>query len=128
MLLKNVSKVAPTQANAQLGVAPGIGLPFGGYVIFSIPCTCSAGLAVFMAPFFPGVGNGVPVPFGALLYQPGISKLFAYYNIGVPTTWHLGNYTPGGACLIGVPPACVPIPVVGIMTQVGTSIPGAIPY
>jgi hypothetical protein len=108
----------------------GLNLQFGGYTSFSVPCTCSIGMIIVFTPFFTGFGTS---PTGALYFQPPYSVPYAYFNIGVPTTWALGAYTPnpaaGAACLVGAPPACTPapIPVFGIVKYMGTSQPGGIP-
>jgi len=102
-------------------------LPFGGYVLFSIPCTCNPGsLWIFYAPFFNG--TSIPTP-GALVYTPFISTLYREFLPGVPTTWELGTYIPGAqSCLVGIPPAvCAPLPAVGVIKMLGTSFPGASP-
>ncbi len=107
----------PVIARAQIG-----DLPFGGLVVAAVPCSCTVGIAIFFAPMYPNP----PFPYaGSLHFIPGISFLHPFYKIGVPTTWHLGKYVPGvGSCWSGIPPACVPVPTVGIITRVGTSEPG----
>jgi hypothetical protein len=106
------------------------GLPFGGQVVFTLPCTCPAtpgALMIFLAPF---LGFGGPLPTAAITYVPIVSQLYAWYSIGVPGTWHLGSYIPGTgnlACWIinpvGFVPPCIPMPFpsVGTILQVGTS-------
>lgn len=111
--------VLPTRSSAQVP-----GLPFGGLVSFSLPCTCSGGLWVWFTPLYLG---GPAVLSGPLVYSPFSTMLYAFYMIGVPGTWHLGSYVPGAqACWIIAPPpavGCVPLPSVGVMTKVGTSRP-----
>ncbi len=110
--------------SAYAGPVPGT-LPFGGLVSYTVSCTCpaSAGnLWIWMTPLY----LGAPVPYtGALVYVPYSSKLYAWFNIGVPTAWHLGSYIPGvQACWMLVPPpgtGCFPLPSAGVITQVGTS-------
>lgn len=115
--------LTPLTAYAQLGTGVGTSISFGGWVAYTIPCTCSFSLWVFFTPLYL---RGLPAPIvGPLVYTPGISTLYPYYLIGVPTTWELGDYVPGvQACLIGVPPACVILPSIGLMSRVGTSAPG----
>ena len=104
------------------GPLPGT-LPFGGLVSYSIPCTCSLGsLWIWFTPLW--LGAPVPVT-GSLVYVPFSSILYAWWMIGIPSTWHLGSYIPGvQACYMlvpTVPPSCVPWPAAGVITQVGTS-------
>lgn len=96
-----------------LGGIPGA-LPFGGLVGFVQPCTCSCGAVVVVGP---------PVG-GSFLYCPGITQVFAYYQIPRPAVWLLGLYTPGGACLIWAGKLCVPAPIqpMGTIIMTGTSL------
>ena len=103
-------------------------LPFGGLVSYSVPCTCPGSIGniwIFLAPLY--LGGPVPVT-GSVVYVPYASQLYSWFNIGVPTTWHLGSYIPGvQACWMVVPPpatGCFPLLSAGVITQVGTSIPG----
>lgn len=102
------------------GMVPG--LPFGGFVIITIPCTCSANLWIYFTPLYP-----LPLPTtGPLVYQPGYTTLYGNFAIGIPATWHLGSYTPivgNGVCWINTGPACVPLPNLGLMNKVGTGLP-----
>lgn len=101
-------------------VAPG--LPFGGFVVFSVPCACSLNDYIFFTPLSPNP----PLPkAGALLYQPLFTTVYSYFALGIPGTWHLGSYIPyipgaPGACWEIVGTACAPMPYFGIMNQVGT--------
>jgi len=96
------------------------GLPFGGFVIFTLPCTCSANLWIWFAPLSP-----LPLPkTGPLVYQPGYTTLYGNFAIGVPATWHLGSYIPGvQTCWVYVGKACVVLPNYGLMNKVGTGLP-----
>ncbi len=95
------------------------GSPFGGFVNFSIPCTCSGTLWVYFTPLYL---SNVPIT-GPLVYSPFSTILFAQYAIGVPSTWELGGYIPGvQACWIVCGPACCPLPSLGLMTKVGTGL------
>lgn len=105
-------------------------LPFGGLVSYTLPCTCPGSIGnlwIWFVPFF--LGSHIPVT-GPLVYAPYVSQLYAWYMIGVPTTWHLGSYLPGvQACWMLVPPpgtGCIPWPAAGVITQVGTSKPGGL--
>ena len=109
--------LSPNMVKAQLGT-----LPFGGFVTLSLPCTCSPGVRlIWFAPFWFGLSS-IPST-GALVYVPGVSKLYSWYMIGVPGTWHLGSYIPGMvfSCWMGVPPVCAPAPSFGQIFMVGTS-------
>lgn len=104
------------------------GLPFGGLVIFSVPCICSANLWIWFAPLYP-----LPLPpVGPLVYQPGYTTLYGDFAIGITATWHLGSYLPiigknptklFGICWIETKTACVPIESFGVMNKVGTGLP-----
>lgn len=99
----------PKSVNAQVG--------FGGFVTWTLPCTCSANFWLMMVPLY------MPTPaVGALVYQPGATLLYANYA-PVTGSWLLGNYIPGlQACYIIIPYGCMIIPSMGVMTQVGTSL------
>lgn len=95
---------------------------FGGLANFFIPCTCSANLWVYFTPLY---FTNVPVT-GPLVYTPYATLPFANFLSGVPAVWHLGGFIPGvQTCWFYVGVACVPIPNYGMMTMVGTSLPGA---
>jgi hypothetical protein len=90
------------------------GVPFGGRVLNSIPCTCSGN---FLLTVSPPVG-------GQFVYFPG-TQAFANFNLGPASgMWALGMYTPGGVCLQFVGKGCVPFgaPIGTISPMVGTSI------
>jgi len=99
------------------------GLPFGGLVTSVVPCTCPPfGLWIQYAPFFPGLPGVSKVPIIGALYYPPVAPLFAFFQIGIPGTFNKGIYLPGpGFCLVGEPPACVPLPAMGVIEYVGTS-------
>jgi hypothetical protein len=105
----------PPKASAQ-------GLPFGGLVSYSLPCTCSGNMWVWFTPLYLG---GLVVATGPVVYSPFSTLLYPYFMIGVPGTWHLGSYIPGAqSCWMIVPPpgvGCVPLPALGVMTKVGTN-------
>ncbi len=90
-------------SNAMLG--------FGGKIVAVRPCLCSANLAVFVV----GVKGGV------YTFQPGVSLLFAQYQIWRPGPWVLGTYAPGGVCLRYRFLGCTGFPTMGTMITVGTS-------
>ncbi len=95
------------------------GLPFGGLVNFTLPCTCTGSLYIWFTPLYFG-----PTPVtGSLVFTPFASVLYENYLIGVPSMWHLGDYKPGiQACFIITPVGCIPIPSAGVIGQVGTSV------
>lgn len=107
-------------ASAFAGILPG----FGGYVVFTTPCTCiPSTILVNYVPLHPLT---YPYVFHALLLTPG-SIRYAYQQflaLPPPTSWHLGTFAPAPAtpCL-GVAPACVPA-ADGIIATVGSSYPG----
>lgn len=98
------------------------GLPFGGFVIFTLPCTCSKSLWIFFDPLHI-TGKTIV---GPLIYQPGYTTLYGDFAIGVPSTWHLGSYKPivgNGVCWMYVGKACVVMKNFGLMNKVGTGLP-----
>ena len=103
----------------------GTTLPFGGMVSFTIPCTCPGSIGNFWIWFTP-LFLGSPAPLtGSLVYVPYITTLYSWFMIGTPSTWHLGNFTPGTqACWMLIPPpgtGCFPLLSAGVITEVGTS-------
>src|SRR3989344_4030026 len=85
--------VLPNQVYAQLG------LPYGGYDIVMIPCTCQ-GSTFFWHFFFPLYLSSIPSA-GALV-APVTPLTYLNYYLR-PGVWILGFYTPGaGVCTIGV--------------------------
>lgn len=88
-------------------------LQFGGQITSVFYCPCSANLAIVVGPPSPGV----------FMYQPGVSMVYAWYQIFRPGPWVLGTYTPGGACMMFIPYGCAPMAApMGTITQVGTSL------
>lgn len=117
---------SPSNARAFLGLSEP-SLPFGGLVSYSLPCTCPSSVGNLWISFKPlFLGSNIPV-IGSLVYVPSSSKLYAWYSIGAPSSWHLGSFTPGvQACfMIAPPPAtgCIPFPSAGVINSVGTSKP-----
>ena len=86
-------------------------LGFGGKSVYVYYCPCSANLAVFVV----GVKGGV------YTFQPGVSQLFAWYQIWRAGPWVLGTYAPPGVCLWYIPYGCAGFPTMGTMIEVGTS-------
>lgn len=105
---------SPAQAQVKVKL-----LPFGGLVSYSKPCTCSGTLWIWFTPLYLG---GPVVITGPVVYSPYSTVLYGYYNIGVPGTWHLGDYVPGvQACWMYAGTGCVTVPSVGLMNKVGTN-------
>lgn len=99
---------------------------YGGYVTFTVPCTCSGGLMAFFSPLY--LSSKVPI-FGSL-YVPLTSRAYKHFLKAVPTTWEVGNFVPGGVCLVLAPipvDPCIPIPTLGTVRFMGTSFAGARP-
>ena len=106
--------LVPSRTNAQVA-------PFGGFVNFSIPCTCTASLLwVWHTPLFLG---GPIVATGPLVYSPFTTIPYPHYLFGIPGTWDLGSYIPGvQACWMYAGFFCFPLPSIGLMTLAGTSL------
>src|SRR3989344_498893 len=95
------------------------GLPFGGIVSSRFSCTCSGTTWIWFTPLYLG---GPVVITGPMVYSPFSTILYGYYMIGVPGTWHLGDYYPGvQACWVYAVKGCVILPSVGLMSKVGTN-------
>jgi len=92
--------------------------PFGGLVIFELPCTCSPFTWQWLTPLYFG-----PLPFAGALAAPDTPFLFEYYY-SFPSTWVLGKYIPGvQACWMFAVAGCFPLPTIGLMTPfTGTSL------
>jgi hypothetical protein len=94
-----------------------VGLGFSGHLLAWLPCTCSASLWLFYAPTIEQIFPG-----GPLNYAPYSAITYSFYNMVTPGVWHLGKYLPGvQGCWIIIPFACIPLPVLGNETMVGTS-------
>ncbi len=98
---------------------------FGGYVLFSMPCTCIPGtVLVQYAVLHPLI---YPYVFRALLLTPATIRYnhIAFLILPPPTSWHLGKFTPAPLtpCL-GVAPLCLPPFADGIILYTGSSSPG----
>lgn len=92
--------------------ALGSGIPFGGMVLFSYPCNCSAGYLVIIGP-----PRG-----GQFVYQIGTPQ-FANYQLPREGVWALGLYSPGAVCMIYVGKGCSSFgsPIGTILPITGTS-------
>ncbi len=67
-------------------------IPVGGRIIWSYECGCSGGWMFFVLDSY----SKSTVP---LVFQFGVSRLNANYNIFSRGVNVLGSYTPGGICL-----------------------------
>jgi hypothetical protein len=97
----------PTPANAQAGL-----LPFGGWIVNVVWCSCSMGILLTVSP---------PVP-GTYVFQFGRSIPFAMGQVFRPGPAVLGTWTPGGVCAVFVGFGCAPIPAMGTIGIIGTSL------
>ncbi len=98
---------------------------FGGYVLLTLPCTCTPGK--FLITYKPLHIEGAPFPIVGTLVMSGTVQRWAYQQFVYPpvmSTWHLGEMSIGGECLVGVEPECVPIPTYGTVKKTGASYPG----
>lgn len=88
-------------------------LPFGGFVVTSLPCTCTPG--AFLLTISP------PTP-GQFVYMTGTPQ-FANMQLPRAGVWALGLFSPSGACFIYEGKSCVPLgfPIGTILPMVGTS-------
>lgn len=94
----------------------GGGTPFGGLSTFVFYCTCSGNIALTI--------TDLAVPTGGvknLIYEPGATTLYQFYQIYREGVWTLGLWSPGGVCTYYVGKGCMVYPTVGTMTMVGTS-------
>ena len=90
-----------------LALSPG-SLPFGGRIVYATPCTCSFGVWLIIVFDYRTMS-----PLN-LVYIPGVSMLYAYYNIFTPGPSILGTYTPSsGQCWFYVGLGCSPYPTIG---------------
>lgn len=102
---------------AQAAGLPGV--PFGGALLYALPCSCAPGNWLLTI-------QPLPPSFATELSYTSGSQLFASYNI--PATTHLLGYYAAGTlgCWYIVPHGCAPYPSWGhIMPFVGSS--GSIP-
>ncbi len=87
-------------------------LVFGGLVTNSFYCTCSGNFLLTLSP--PSAAQFV--------WYPGTPQ-FANYSLPRAGVWTLGNYSPGGVCLVYVGKGCSPFgaPIGTIGPLTGTS-------
>lgn len=89
-------------------------LNFGGQSVAMVPCACSANILLYV--------RDVRGPVLPLTYQPGVTVLYKMYQPRAGVNM-LGQYVPGGVCLVYAGTGCVPggTPI-GTMVQLGTSL------
>lgn len=81
----------PARAQTPDGIGEGFGpggaaeIPYGGLHVFTVDCDCSANLLLFFFDY----ATKMPLD---LVYEPGISILYSYYN--PYGTYLLGRYIP----------------------------------
>ena len=80
------------------------GISYGGLKTLTLPCTCSGNAVIYLLDF----KTKLPL---VLLYQPGVSWLYQWYNIF--GTYMLGTYTvPVSQCWIQTGTTCTLIPTI----------------
>src|SRR3989344_2502284 len=94
--------------------------PFGVIVSFSVSCTFAPGnIWVWFYPLYLG---GPVVASAPMVYSPYATRLFANFNIAVPSKYHLGSYVvTGPTCWMYAVAGCFPLTAIGLMTKVGTN-------
>lgn len=109
-LIAVVSFFALSSKNVKGQASGGIG--FGGVVTASYPCPCSGNFLLTV----------VGPKGGQFVYYPG-TQAFLSYNLPMVGVGVVGNYTPGGVCLIPIPYGCTTagFPIGTISSVVGTS-------
>lgn len=86
---------------------------FGGYSVWSLPCTCTGGL--YSVHFFLPLYLNSKTPSSGALTVPTLLK---YPNFrSRAAAWFLGKYTPGpGGCWMAAVPSCVLYPTLGTVS------------
>jgi len=104
--------ILPLATNAQL--------PFGGKVIITLPCTCTLNFLITMVP------AAATLP-ARVIFRPGVSILYEYYQFFAPGTALLGKTLGFDTCWEGIPPFCVPLSIgTPLVQMMGTSLGPAI--
>ncbi len=91
--------------------------PFGGRVIMAAPCLFPPAMIIFITPTI----NAAMPPM--VIFQPGFSLPFMYYNYYTPGVAVLGRTAGMSVCLTYVPPFVIPAPLV---QMIGSSLLPAI--
>lgn len=92
--------------------AVGLSSLIGGKILLVEPC-CN-GIKITVGPPNAGI----------FLFMPGVSRLYANFNIMIPGTWVLGNAFGVATCqrVVSIIPCAIPEPVPGgIIRMIGTS-------
>ena len=111
-------------SQALVGVDPS----YGGRVLFTVPCTCTPGL-IYAVTYLPKSLTIAPLPVLAyvitnpLVHPPGSQSLVivpGYNQMGQ----YIPNIPPATACWMcfPTPPYAVPLPTIGTITELGTSL------
>ncbi len=94
-------------------VSPSATLNFGGPIVGVYTCTCSGNQLVSIQDV-RGMNK-------QLIFQPGVSRLYQYYNLRAGVN-SLGTYVGGGQCLMYAVVGCSTYGApIGTITQIGTS-------
>ncbi len=92
------------------------GIPFGGFVVNSVPCTCIGQWGDFLLT----VG---PPSAGQYLFRYTSTFQFAFYQLPRAGVWVLGTFSPPGVCLMQAGKICVPYGFpYGTIVAAGTSL------
>ncbi len=106
-------------SSASTGSTGGSGTQyFGGRISNVTYCTCSASVMIDVQDKLRG--------YVSVIYMPGVSRLYANYNVFTPGPNVIGGYTPGGVCLIYSGTQCnsqgAPMGTINTIHGVGTSL------
>ena len=114
LLLMSAVAITPEHALAQVTSTE---TPFAGPQLFSLTCTCSGNVLIVLWDYY----SMMPL---ALVYQPGMSVLYSYFNIW--GQYYLGSYQKNsGSCKMIAPNSCPEITsngMMGSMPGTGTSL------
>lgn len=100
-------------------VNAGPGLPFGGQVLYVVPCACSANFLIVNRPI--GLSSSAPY----LIFGPG-SIPYSFFSHFIPGSYIMGTYTHVEPCVVWVG-VCVPYPPAPAgfkIFMIGSSLPG----
>ena len=106
LIILGIGIIYPWPVSAQLNS------PFGGQILFSQPCPCSANWLITIRP----IGTAT----FQLIYRPGFSKLYKYGQIFRPGPYVLGTTLGVDVCLSGL--FCVPKATAPLIRMIGTSL------
>lgn len=88
--------IFPLRLDAQISEAGQlVAVPFGGPVLAAIVCSCSANALVTFYDFRTFIPTQI-------IYQPGFSRVNNWFNLFTPGVMILGQYIPGGICMVTV--------------------------